>query len=171
MNLSWSPSGKFVGESTRKRAPKPRKNSKPLASHCFPRSQSHQLRRLECRLPVVTQCGAIALPETNAHSPPTPYPKGQAWLSLHKESRGFPVGFRDPGFASLEVGIWDFKAKRGRDSGLKVCAGCGMPKITSGITGLTGNLNRNYGIERKFELRLRYWAEILGRDYGAEEPY
>ena len=81
----------------------------------------------------------------------------------------------------LRVGIWDLKAKRGRDSGLKVCAGCGMPKITSGITGLSRNLNRDYGIERKFESGLRDWAEILigitglsknlGRDKGIEEPY
>ena len=81
----------------------------------------------------------------------------------------------------LRVGIWDLKAKRGRDSGLKVCAQCGMPKITSGITGLSRNLNRDYGTERKFESGLRYWAEILigitrlsenlGRDKGIEEPY
>ena len=81
----------------------------------------------------------------------------------------------------LRVGIWDLKTKRGRDSGLKVCAGCGMPKITSGITGLSRNLNRDYGIERKFESGLRDWAEILigitglsenlGRDKGIEEPY
>ena len=42
------------------------------------------------------------------------------------------------------------KAKSGRDSGLKVCAQGGMPKITLGITGL---------------------HQILGRDYGIEEPY
>ena len=81
----------------------------------------------------------------------------------------------------LRVGIWDLKAKRGRDSGLKVCAGSRMPKITSGITGLSRNLNRDYGIERKFESGLRDWAEILigitglsenlGRDKGIEEPY
>ena len=49
------------------------------------------------------------------------------------------------------------------------------------ITGLSGNLNRDYGTERKFESGLRYWAEILigitglsenlGRDKGIEEPY
>ena len=42
------------------------------------------------------------------------------------------------------------KAKSGRDSGLKVYARGGMLKITLGITGL---------------------HEILGRDYGIEEPY
>ena len=57
-------------------------------------------------------------------------------------------GIRD--FPSLKLGIRDFKAKSGRDSGLKVCAGGGMPKIALGITGL---------------------LEILGRDYGIEEPY
>ena len=44
------------------------------------------------------------------------------------------------------VGIRDFKAK----SGLKECLGDGMPKITLRITGL---------------------HEILGPDYGIEEPY
>ena len=53
-------------------------------------------------------------------------------------------------FPYLRLGIRDFKAKSGRDSGLKVCAGGGMPKVTLGITGL---------------------PEILGRDYGIEKPY
>ena len=57
-------------------------------------------------------------------------------------------GIRD--FPSLKLGIRNFKAKSGRDSGLKVCAGGGMPKIALGITGL---------------------LEILDRDYGIEEPY
>ena len=43
-------------------------------------------------------------------------------------------GIRD--FPSLKLGIRDFKAKSGRDSGLKVCAGGGMPKIALEITGL-----------------------------------
>ena len=49
----------------------------------------------------------------------------------------------------MKLGIRDLKAKSGRDSRLKVCAGCGMPQITIGITGL---------------------HEILGRNYGSEEP-
>ena len=53
-------------------------------------------------------------------------------------------------FPYLRLGIRDFQAKSGRDSGLKVCAGGGMPKVTLGITGL---------------------PEILGRDYGIEKPY
>ena len=40
------------------------------------------------------------------------------------------------GITGLKIGIRDFRAKSGRDSGLKVCAGGGMPKITLGITGL-----------------------------------
>ena len=56
--------------------------------------------------------------------------------------------FRDPGFPLFEAR--NFKAKSGRDSGLKVSSEGGMPKITLGITGL---------------------HEILGRDYGIEEPY
>ena len=43
-------------------------------------------------------------------------------------------GIRD--IPSLKLGIRDFIAKSGRDSGLKVCAGGGMPKIALGITGL-----------------------------------
>ena len=50
----------------------------------------------------------------------------------------------------LRLGIRDFKGKSGGDSGLKVCAGGEMPKVTLGITGL---------------------PEILGRDYGIEKPY
>ena len=49
----------------------------------------------------------------------------------------------------MKLGIRDLKAKSGRDSRLKVCAECGMPQITIGITGL---------------------HEILGWDYGSEEP-
>ena len=40
------------------------------------------------------------------------------------------------GFPYLKLGIRDLKAKSGRDSGLKVYARGGMPKITLGITGL-----------------------------------
>ena len=58
------------------------------------------------------------------------------------------VGMRD--FSYLRLGIRDFKAKTGRDSGLKVCAGGGMPKITLGITGLPETLGRDYGIEKRY---------------------
>ena len=44
------------------------------------------------------------------------------------------LGIRDSPY--LKLGIWGFKAKSGRNSGLKVCAGGGVPKITLGITGL-----------------------------------
>ena len=53
-------------------------------------------------------------------------------------------------FPYLKLGIRDLKAKSGRDSGLTVCAGGGMPIMTLGIRGL---------------------HEISGRDYGIEEPY
>ena len=43
-------------------------------------------------------------------------------------------GIRD--FPCLKLGIRDFTARSGRDSGLKVFAEGGMPKITLGITGL-----------------------------------
>ena len=57
-------------------------------------------------------------------------------------------GTRD--FPYLKLGIQNLKAKSARVSGLKVCQGGGIPKTTLGITGL---------------------QEILGRDYGIEEPY
>ena len=44
------------------------------------------------------------------------------------------LGIRD--FPYSKLGIWGFKAKSGRNSGLKVCAGGGVQKITLGITGL-----------------------------------
>ena len=57
-------------------------------------------------------------------------------------------GMRD--FPCLRLGIRDFKGKSGRDLGLKVCAGGGMPKVTLGITGLPENLGRDYGIEKPY---------------------
>ena len=70
-----------------------------------------------------------------------------AWQCTSRVSNKF-FGMWD--FPYLRLGIRDFKAKSRRDSGLKVCAGGGMPKVTLGITGL---------------------PEILGRDYGIEKPY
>ena len=58
------------------------------------------------------------------------------------------LGTRD--FPSLKLEIRGLKAKSGRDSGLKVCLGGERPKITLRITGL---------------------HEIVGRDYGIDEPY
>ena len=52
-------------------------------------------------------------------------------------------------FSYLKVGTRDFEAKRGRDSGLKICSGRG---ITIGITGLQENIGRNDVIE------LFYWG-------------
>ena len=43
----------------------------------------------------------------------------------------------------LKGGIRDFKEKWGRDSGLKACAGCGIPKITIG----TYEISREFGSE------------------------
>ena len=57
------------------------------------------------------------------------------------------LGTRD--FLYLKLGTRDLNAKSERDSGLKVCLGDEIPKITLGITGL---------------------HEISGRDYGIEEP-
>ena len=61
---------------------------------------------------------------------------------------GAVQGIRD--FPYLKLGIRDFKVKQERDSGLKVCTGGVMSKITLGITGL---------------------HEIMGRDYKTEEPH
>ena len=54
-------------------------------------------------------------------------------------------GMRD--FSYLKAGIWDFEAKRERDSGLKICSGRG---ITIGITGLQENIGRDDLIEVLF---------------------
>ena len=48
------------------------------------------------------------------------------------------------------LGIRDFKAKSGRDLGLKVCAKGGIPKMTIGITGLREISSRDYEIEEPF---------------------
>ena len=78
---------------------------------------------------------------------------------------GFPLkrvpnrfsGIRD--FPCLKLGIRDFTAKSGRDSGLKVRAGGGRPKIALGITGLLEILGRDYGIEES------YWGPSLKAFY------
>ena len=67
-------------------------------------------------------------------------------LELRVSNKFF--GMRD--FPYLRLGIRDFKGKSVRDSGLKVCAGGGMPKVTLGITGLPENLGRDYGIEKPY---------------------
>ena len=74
-------------------------------------------------------------------------------ISYGRVSNKF-FGMRD--FPYLRLGIRDFKGKSGRDSGLKVCAGGGMPKVTLGITGLPENLGRDYGIEKP------YWGPSYG---------
>ena len=51
------------------------------------------------------------------------------------------LGTRDLPY--FKLGIQDLKAKSGRVSGLKVCAGGGMPKKTPKITGLYEILGRD----------------------------
>ena len=59
--------------------------------------------------------------------------------------------FGIPGISLIQkLGIRDLKAKSGRVSGLNVYAGGKMLKITLGIRG---------------------YHEILGQNYGIEEPY
>ena len=55
------------------------------------------------------------------------------------------LGTRDLPY--LRLGIQDLKAKSGRVSGLKLCAGGGMPKLTLGITGLDEILGRITGFK------------------------
>ena len=54
-------------------------------------------------------------------------------------------------FPYLKLWFLDFKTKSWRDSGLKVCADDGMPKITLGITELHEVLGWGYGIEEPFQ--------------------
>ena len=69
----------------------------------------------------------------------------------------------------MDVGIRDFKAKLGRDSGLKVRTRCGMSKISIGITGLseikfeiTGTLLGTLSMDnRQFLLRNNNMVENL----------
>ena len=57
---------------------------------------------------------------------------------------------RDVGFPLFEARNSGFKAKRGQDSGLKVCSGCGISKITVGITALRENLGQDDRIEEPY---------------------
>ena len=62
-------------------------------------------------------------------------------------------GMRD--FHNLNLGIWDFKVKAGRDSELKVSREVGCTKKYIGITGLHEIGARDYGIE------VSYWGPSL----------
>ena len=61
------------------------------------------------------------------------------------------LGIQD--FPYLKLGNEDLKAKSGQVSGLKVCLGAGMPKITLGIAGVPKILGRDYGIEERYRGR------------------
>ena len=72
----------------------------------------------------------------------------QFYMGVSPGSQRVPnrfFGIRD--FPYLRFGIRDCKAKSGRHSGMKVCAGGGMPKVTPGITELHEILVRDYWIE------------------------
>lgn len=66
-------------------------------------------------------------------------------FSLFKNrDSGFPLFETwDSRFSFLKLGIWDLEAKSGQVSGLKVCSGGGMPKITLGIAGVPKILGRD----------------------------
>ena len=54
---------------------------------------------------------------------------------------------------------------------MKVCKGCGMRRIlTIRITGSSGNLGWDDGINRKFGSRLQDWAEIWVKMTGLNKP-
>ena len=72
-------------------------------------------------------------------------------LSIMRVPNKF-FGMRD--FPYLRLGIREFKAKSGWDSGLKVCAEGRVPKIK--------NNPRDYGIARNFWSGLRDWKTLLG---------
>ena len=65
-------------------------------------------------------------------------------------------------FPYLKLGIRGFKVKQERDSGLKVCAGGVMPKITLGITGLHEIMGRDTRLENLI------WEPLCrqGKDYS-----
>ena len=77
------------------------------------------------------------------------------WVGRFSGIRNFPY---------LKLRIRYLKAKSGRDSALKVCAGGGMPKITLGITGLRGISGREGGIEEPYWGPSLFWAH-----YGLNE--
>ena len=79
----------------------------------------------------------------------------QATMQLKRVPNRF-FGIQD--FPYLRLGIRDFKTKSGRDSGLKVRAGGGMPKITLRITGLHEILDRYHRIEEPY---WNYWGPSL----------
>ena len=70
-------------------------------------------------------------------------------IKVFTYTEGPQQALRDPGFTfNMKLGIRDFKAKWGRDWGLKVYAEGGMQKITLGITVLQERLGRDYEIEK-----------------------
>ena len=58
--------------------------------------------------------------------------------------------FRDPGYPLFEVRNSGFPLFEVKDSGLVTLTGCGMPKITIGITGLSESLVRDDGIKESY---------------------
>ena len=62
-----------------------------------------------------------------------------------------PIGFSGFGIRLISRSAFGIlKAYWGRDSGMKECKGCVMPKITLQITGLGKNLGRDDGIKEPY---------------------
>ena len=71
------------------------------------------------------------------------FPSYQFWDLNHSPESPEYMFFEIRVLHYLKGGIRDFKEKWGRDSGLKACAGCGIPKITIG----TYEIAREFGSE------------------------
>ena len=76
-------------------------------------------------------------------------------LQSFQDNRGSPIGFSGSGISLIRGSEFGkFKAKLGRESGLKVSSEGGMPEISLGITGLNEILGRNS------EIKELYWVLI-----------
>ena len=63
----------------------------------------------------------------------------------------------------MKLGIRDLKAKSGRDSGLTVCAGGGLPKTTFGITGVKKPIGDPLRMDSLFSPGLHYRSPVVSR--------
>ena len=67
--------------------------------------------------------------------------------SYYSQARSRVCVFEIWDFSNFKLEVRDFKTKSTQDSGLKVCTGGGMPKITIGIKRLLEILGQDYWIE------------------------
>ena len=81
---------------------------------------------------------------------PTTWPVPHACAQPYHPGSGSHGQLFRPYWGLFEARDFGFESKIEASLEMKVCLGCGMPKITLGIT---------------------EFHEMLGRDYGIEEPY